>query len=45
MYSITDLLKDGYKHYQGKSDVTTQCIEAVENLAKITRTSLGPHGL
>jgi len=45
MYSITDLLKDGYKHYSGKSDVTTQCIEAVENLAKITRTSLGPHGM
>lgn len=45
MYQVTDLLKDGYKHFSGKNDVTNQCIEAVENLAKITRTSLGPHGM
>jgi T-complex protein 1 subunit theta len=44
MLGLTDLLKEGYKHMSGVSDVVLQNIDAAKNLSKITRTSFGPNG-
>eukprot|EP00818_Percolomonas_sp_WS_P001335 CAMPEP_0117445300 /NCGR_PEP_ID=MMETSP0759-20121206/5719_1 /TAXON_ID=63605 /ORGANISM="Percolomonas cosmopolitus, Strain WS" /LENGTH=548 /DNA_ID=CAMNT_0005237461 /DNA_START=53 /DNA_END=1699 /DNA_ORIENTATION=- len=38
-----ELLKEGTTHYE--DNVTLKNIEAVKELAQITRTSMGPHGL
>ena len=40
----TELMKEGTKVFQGL-DATLKNIEAVKELSKITRTSLGPNGI
>ena len=42
--SFTDLLKDGYKHFQGLDETTFQNIQACKDISLITRTSMGPNG-
>jgi len=41
----SSLLKEGTKHFQGVSGAVIQNLEAVQELSKITRSSLGPHGM
>lgn len=38
------MLKDGHKHIEGIGQTILKNIEAVKQLAAITRTSLGPLG-
>jgi len=45
MINLSDLLKEGTKHLTGVSEATLQNITAVQDLSKITRTSLGPNGM
>lgn len=45
MMQLKDLLKEGHKHLTGVNEVVLGNIEAVKELAEITRTSLGPNGL
>jgi len=45
MLSLSDMLKQGTRHLNGKNEAVLQNIEAVKNLSEITRTSLGPHGM
>eukprot|EP01117_Protostelium_nocturnum_P000074 TRINITY_DN10164_c0_g1_i1.p1 TRINITY_DN10164_c0_g1~~TRINITY_DN10164_c0_g1_i1.p1 ORF type:complete len:571 (-),score=91.28 TRINITY_DN10164_c0_g1_i1:164-1771(-) len=45
MLSLSEMIKDGTRHISGKNEAILQNIEAVKNLAEITRTSLGPHGM
>ena len=42
---MTQLLKEGYKHYAGLEEAILKNIEACKGLAAITRTSLGPNGM
>lgn len=39
------LLKEGHKHYEGLDEAVAKNIEAVKQLAEITKTSLGPNGM
>jgi T-complex protein 1 subunit theta len=41
---LSQLLKDGYKHYQGLDEAVYRNIEAAKQLAEVTRTSFGPNG-
>jgi T-complex protein 1 subunit theta len=43
--SITDLLKDGAKHFSGVDEAVLKNIEACKKLSEITRTSIGPNGM
>jgi len=45
MASLTDLLKEGTKHFTGVSEATLNNIEAVTGLANICKTSFGPRGM
>ncbi|CCI50152.1 unnamed protein product [Albugo candida] len=42
---LSSLLKDGYKHLEGVKEATAKNIDAVKQLAAITRSSLGPNGM
>lgn len=42
---MLNLLKEGTKHLSGVDEAVLKNIEAVRELAKKTRTSLGPNGL
>ena len=42
--SFTDLLKEGYKHFQGADEATNQNIQACREIARMIRTSMGPNG-
>ena len=42
--SFSDLLKDGYKHFQGVDETTNQNIQACKDISQMTRTSMGPNG-
>ena len=42
---LTDLLKDGSKHFTGVDEAVCKNIEACKQLSDITRTSIGPNGM
>jgi len=42
---LTDLLKDGHKHFSGVDEAVIKNIEACKKLSAITRTSIGPNGM
>ncbi|RHY04379.1 hypothetical protein DYB36_000901 [Aphanomyces astaci] len=42
---LSGLLKDGHKHFEGVDEAVAKNIEAVKQLADISRTSLGPNGM
>lgn len=42
--TLTDLLKDGYRHFQGLDEAVYANIKACADLCQITRTSMGPNG-
>jgi len=39
------LLKEGSRHYSGLEEAMLRNIDAVQGLAKMTRSALGPHGM
>lgn len=39
------LLKEGARHYSGLEEAMLRNIDAVQQLSKMTKTALGPHGL
>jgi hypothetical protein len=41
----SELLKEGTRHLQGVDEAVIRNIEAVRDLAKIVRTSMGPQGM
>ncbi len=41
---VSNLLKDGFKHFSGLEEAILKNVEACKQLAQITRTSLGPNG-
>lgn len=41
---VPNLFKQGTQHFTGLEAAVMRNVEACENLAKITRTSLGPNG-
>jgi T-complex protein 1 subunit theta len=43
--SFNSLLKEGFKHYKGAQEAIMRNIEAVNDMASMTRTSLGPNGM
>ena len=43
--SFNSLLKEGFKHYKGAQEAVMHNIEAVNDMASMTRTSLGPNGM
>ena len=43
--SFNSLLKEGFKHYKGAQEAVMRNIEAVNDMASMTRTSLGPNGM
>jgi len=45
MLNLSDLLKEGTKHLTGKEEAVLNNINAVHQMAQITRTSLGPNGM
>eukprot|EP00298_Acanthocystis_sp_HF-20_P004442 c14777_g1_i1.p1 GENE.c14777_g1_i1~~c14777_g1_i1.p1 ORF type:complete len:556 (+),score=237.30 c14777_g1_i1:33-1670(+) len=42
--NVSDLLKEGTKHFQGIDEAVARNLEAAKKLADITRTSMGPQG-
>ncbi|RLN38052.1 hypothetical protein BBJ28_00001101, partial [Nothophytophthora sp. Chile5] len=42
---LSSLLKDGHKHFEGVDEAVAKNIDAVKQLAAITRSSLGPNGM
>lgn len=42
---VQSLLKEGGKHFAGVDEALLRNIEACKNLARITKTSLGPYGM
>lgn len=42
---MSTLLKEGTRHLQGVDEAVLRNIEAVRDLAKIVRTSMGPQGM
>eukprot|EP01118_Nematostelium_gracile_P004350 TRINITY_DN1508_c0_g1_i1.p1 TRINITY_DN1508_c0_g1~~TRINITY_DN1508_c0_g1_i1.p1 ORF type:complete len:539 (+),score=164.83 TRINITY_DN1508_c0_g1_i1:68-1684(+) len=42
---LNEMVKEGMKSLQGVTEATLQSIEAVRDLSKILRTSLGPNGM
>jgi len=45
MLGISDMLKDGTKHFSGKDEAILKNVEAAKKLATILRSSLGPNGM
>lgn len=45
MFQLQDLLKEGHRHLSGEYEVLYGNIDAVKQLAQVTRTSLGPNGM
>eukprot|EP00898_Chlorokybus_atmophyticus_P006650 jgi/Chlat1/6987/Chrsp56S06683 len=45
MSSLQSLLKEGHRHLSGLEEAVIKNLEACRQLAAMTRTSLGPHGL
>jgi len=43
-YGLQNMLKEGHKHFSGTDEAILRNIEACKELAKITRTSMGPNG-
>jgi len=43
-FGLPQLLKEGYKSYQGLDEAVYRNIEACKGLAMVTRTSMGPNG-
>lgn len=43
-YGLQSLLKEGHRHLSGLEESVLRNIDAVKQLSKITRTSLGPNG-
>eukprot|EP00301_Raphidiophrys_heterophryoidea_P003987 c11770_g6_i1.p1 GENE.c11770_g6_i1~~c11770_g6_i1.p1 ORF type:complete len:545 (-),score=188.34 c11770_g6_i1:128-1762(-) len=44
MNGLSDMLKEGTKHYQGIDEAVAKNLQACKQLADMTRTSLGPQG-
>jgi T-complex protein 1 subunit theta len=42
--SLSDLLKEGSRHFSGVEESVLRNIEACNELSNIVRTSLGPNG-
>eukprot|EP00292_Cryptomonas_paramecium_P007329 CAMPEP_0113727936 /NCGR_PEP_ID=MMETSP0038_2-20120614/41534_1 /TAXON_ID=2898 /ORGANISM="Cryptomonas paramecium" /LENGTH=533 /DNA_ID=CAMNT_0000659249 /DNA_START=13 /DNA_END=1611 /DNA_ORIENTATION=- /assembly_acc=CAM_ASM_000170 len=42
---VSDLLKDGSKHFSGVDEAVLKNIDACKKLSMITRTSIGPNGM
>ncbi|RHY31570.1 hypothetical protein DYB32_003373 [Aphanomyces invadans] len=42
---LSGLLKEGHKHFEGVDEAVAKNIDAVKQLADISRTSLGPNGM
>ncbi|KAG1711827.1 hypothetical protein DVH05_009069 [Phytophthora capsici] len=42
---LSSMLKDGHKHFEGVDEAVAKNIDAVKQLAAITRSSLGPNGM
>eukprot|EP00345_Euplotes_harpa_P010179 CAMPEP_0168340642 /NCGR_PEP_ID=MMETSP0213-20121227/14182_1 /TAXON_ID=151035 /ORGANISM="Euplotes harpa, Strain FSP1.4" /LENGTH=497 /DNA_ID=CAMNT_0008346911 /DNA_START=18 /DNA_END=1511 /DNA_ORIENTATION=- len=42
---LQSLLKDGSRHYTGLEEAILKNIDAVKTLSRMTRSSLGPHGM
>lgn len=42
---FNSLLKTGYRHYKGKEQTIMKNVDAVNDLASMTRTALGPNGM
>ena len=42
---VQSLLKDGGRHFSGVDEALLKNIEACKNLARITKSSLGPYGM
>ncbi|MCQ2915151.1 MAG: T-complex protein 1 subunit theta [Alphaproteobacteria bacterium] len=42
---FNNLLKSGYRHYKGKAQTLMKNVEAISDMAEMTRTSLGPNGM
>ncbi|TDH68583.1 hypothetical protein CCR75_000972 [Bremia lactucae] len=42
---LSSLLKEGHKHFEGVDEAVAKNIDAVKQLAAITRSSLGPNGM
>jgi T-complex protein 1 subunit theta len=40
-----NLLKEGSRHYSGLEEAMMRNIDACQQLSKMTRSALGPHGL
>ncbi len=45
MGGLSDMLKEGTKHYQGIDEAVAKNLQACKQLADMTRTSLGPQGV
>ncbi|KYR00457.1 chaperonin containing TCP1 theta subunit [Tieghemostelium lacteum] len=45
MLGLSDMLKEGSKHFAGKDEAVLRNIDATKQLSEITRTSLGPNGM
>ena len=43
--SFQSLLKEGYRHYQGKEEVILRNIVAAQAISELVKTSYGPHGM
>lgn len=44
-YGINTMLKEGHKHYSGLEEALLKNINACKEIAKLTKTSLGPNGM
>jgi len=42
---LSGLLREGHKHFEGVDEAVAKNIDAVKQLADISRTSLGPNGM
>ena len=42
---FNSLLKSGYRHFKGKEQTLMKNVEAIEDMAQMTRTALGPNGM
>lgn len=42
---LTEMLKEGFKHYQGLEEAVFRNIQACKQLSEMTRTSMGPNGM
>ena len=42
---FSSLLKSGYRHFKGKDQTLMKNVEAINDMAEMTRTALGPNGM